>query len=195
MAPKTKEQNKQIREQTKAKIIQVALELFAHKGYGSTSISLIAKQAGISKGLLYNYFDGKEDLLVQIMLTMYENGHKLLEEFLASLSDPKDKLRAIINGSFQNVYSNVEYWKLGASLSFQEDAMAALQDILSEMITANIKIGKKLFTDLGYENAHVESLKFGALMDGVFFHYIRYPFDDYPLEAMKHSILKQYNLL
>lgn len=65
--PKTPEQFEQIRNEKKKIIQNVALELFANQGYAYTSISQIAQKAGISKGLMYNYFESKEDLLNTIL--------------------------------------------------------------------------------------------------------------------------------
>ncbi|MDR1653742.1 MAG: TetR/AcrR family transcriptional regulator, partial [Prevotellaceae bacterium] len=61
--PRTKEQYEKIRNEKRQLIKQTALSLFADKGYDATSISEIAKKAGISKGLMYNYFTSKEELL------------------------------------------------------------------------------------------------------------------------------------
>ena len=69
MSPRTEEQFEEIRESKKNLIQEVALELFATRGYHSTSISMIAKEADISKGLLYNYFESKEELLNSMQLT------------------------------------------------------------------------------------------------------------------------------
>ena len=63
MSPKTSGQFKEIRADKKQLIIDTALNLFANKGYHASSISMIAKEAKISKGLMYNYFDSKEALL------------------------------------------------------------------------------------------------------------------------------------
>jgi len=57
-----------MRQVSEQAIKQAALELFAHHGYHSTSISQIAKEANVSKGLVYNYFDSKEELLRHIVL-------------------------------------------------------------------------------------------------------------------------------
>ena len=65
--PRTEEQLNQIRKDRKQAIMDTALEVFASHGYESTSISMIAKKAGVSKGLMYNYFESKEDLLAHIM--------------------------------------------------------------------------------------------------------------------------------
>ena len=47
--------------------MDVALEHFANEGYFKTTINHIAKHAGISKGLMYNYFESKESLLSEII--------------------------------------------------------------------------------------------------------------------------------
>ena len=67
MSPRTTKQFDDIREEKKALIMDVALYLFANKGYHATTITNIAKHAGISKGLMYIYFESKEDLLSGII--------------------------------------------------------------------------------------------------------------------------------
>ncbi len=67
MSPRTPQQYEEIREEKRALIMNVALEHFAKDGYHNTTISQIARHAGISKGLLYNYFKGKEELLSEII--------------------------------------------------------------------------------------------------------------------------------
>lgn len=67
MCPRTKEQFEEIREEKKTLIMNTALEHFAREGYYNTTINHIAKHAGISKGLLYNYFSSKEELLSEII--------------------------------------------------------------------------------------------------------------------------------
>ena len=56
MSPKTKGQFEQIRDESKAKILGVALNFFDTQGYQNTSISEITKLAGVSKGLVCHYF-------------------------------------------------------------------------------------------------------------------------------------------
>lgn len=67
MSPRTIKQYEKIREGKKTLIMQSALEHFAKNGYHATTISHIAKHAGISKGLMYNYFESKEILLKEII--------------------------------------------------------------------------------------------------------------------------------
>lgn len=51
---------------TKEKIIRVAEQLFAEKGFNGTSIDMIAKTAGVNKGLIYYHFKDKKDIIVSI---------------------------------------------------------------------------------------------------------------------------------
>jgi AcrR family transcriptional regulator len=52
---------------TEAKILTSAKELFIEKGYHDTSMSAIAKEAGLGKGTLYWHFDSKDDLFKKMI--------------------------------------------------------------------------------------------------------------------------------
>ena len=67
MSPRTPRQFEEIREEKRALIMDTALEHFAKEGYHATTINHIAQHAGISKGLMYNYFKSKDDLLKAII--------------------------------------------------------------------------------------------------------------------------------
>jgi len=75
MSPRTSKQYEEIREEKRALIMDTALEHFANEGYYATTINHIARHAGISKGLMYNYFESKEALLKAII-------HKSITEVL-----------------------------------------------------------------------------------------------------------------
>jgi len=58
--------NRSTKEDTKNRIIDSAKKLFAEQGYLKTTVVDISKQAGLSEAALYEYFQGKEDLLLTI---------------------------------------------------------------------------------------------------------------------------------
>ena len=70
MCPKTVTQNKIIREERRSHILKVALNIFGDEGYHASSINRIAKEANISKGLIYTYFESKEDLLKTLIFDL-----------------------------------------------------------------------------------------------------------------------------
>jgi AcrR family transcriptional regulator len=49
---------------TRVRLVRAAMQLFAEKGYGSTSIADILRVARVNSGSLYYFFPGKQDLLI-----------------------------------------------------------------------------------------------------------------------------------
>ena len=132
MAPKTKEQFEQIRQKSMRTIMQAALELFAHNGFHNTSISQIASKAGVSKGLLYNYFDSKKALLDAILAGALHQGQELIDGSLELSDNPASQLERIVRSSFKAVKENLEYWKLLLSLSLQSDVFEEIKIFLTD---------------------------------------------------------------
>ena len=50
--------------ETREKLLKSALELYTEKGYHTTTVDEIAKNAGLSTGVAYRYFKNKKDLLL-----------------------------------------------------------------------------------------------------------------------------------
>ena len=194
MSPKTKKQNETIRQQSIEAIKQAALSLFSRKGYGNTSISAIAKEANVSKGLMYNYFESKQALLMAIIGDAAHVGEDLMGNILNEEVPPKVRLRTLINGTFTWVKDHLQYYKLLASLAFQEEAAEAMGDFVKQKAEAHIQLGEQLFKAMGYENPRIASFEFGALFDGIFITYMSLG-DYYPLEEMRQALLKKYDLI
>ena len=78
-----KERGEKIREATKEKILEAAVALFAKKGLTGTSAKDIAKNAGVSVGLMYHYYKTKEEMfddIVALTLLEVEDFRKTLVE-------------------------------------------------------------------------------------------------------------------
>ena len=63
-------------EERRGQIVRAAVKLFSEDGYYTTTIQQIAKQAGISTGLIYQYFRDKDDILflsLKMVLDTYEH--------------------------------------------------------------------------------------------------------------------------
>jgi len=52
-------------ERLREQIYETALELFRERGYESTSVERITRQAGVAKGTFFNYFASKDHVLAQ----------------------------------------------------------------------------------------------------------------------------------
>ena len=65
--PRSAELNAKMRDGAVAAIKRAALELFSARGFHAASIADIARRARVAKGLIYNYFASKDELLVAII--------------------------------------------------------------------------------------------------------------------------------
>jgi AcrR family transcriptional regulator len=79
-------------EERRGQIVRAAIKLFSEDGYYTTTIQQIAKQAGISTGLIYQYFRDKDDILflsLKMVLDTYE--HEIPTQ-LAGVEHPVERL-------------------------------------------------------------------------------------------------------
>ena len=59
-------------EKTKKKILKVAEDLFAERGFNGTSVDLIAKQTGVNKALIYYHFKDKNDIILSLFSSIID---------------------------------------------------------------------------------------------------------------------------
>lgn len=81
---------------TRERIIESAKKLFADQGYQKTTIVDISRQAGLSEAALYEYFQGKEDLLLTIPDLWVSELLSDLEEQLFGIKGAVAKLRKFL---------------------------------------------------------------------------------------------------
>lgn len=79
----------------KNRIIEAGYKLFAEKGYFSTNTSEIAKQAGVSTGIVYGYFHDKRDILLEVLDAYIDNAFHPVFVAFESLQPPLDLLTLI----------------------------------------------------------------------------------------------------
>ncbi len=78
------------------RILRAAIDVFAQNGFFNAKVSEIAKAAGVADGTIYLYFDGKEDLLVNIFRDHTRTYLQSLERELAHVRRAEDRIRITI---------------------------------------------------------------------------------------------------
>ena len=189
MSPKTKEQFAAIRSRSEERIMDAALELFATKGFTSTSISSIASKANISKGLIYNYFESKNDLLRRIVIRAQDIGKDLFNEVIEDYESPYDELKYLVLNVIEHFKTHTEYWRLLTALSFQQEVMTEIADIIEQNSQWSIEKGAEIFQEMGAEDPMKEALFFGATLDGMMMHYLHLK-DHYPIDMMADKLIQ-----
>ncbi|MDA3778841.1 MAG: TetR/AcrR family transcriptional regulator [Bacteroidales bacterium] len=190
MSPRTEEQLNEIREATRARIMDESIKLFANNGYFPTSISLIAKNAKISKGLMYNYFDSKEDLLKQVIFKGFEEILKPVD-FKPDEVLTKDKLINFIHSMFSLVKDNHNHWKLYFSVLLQPTVYKLVEKKLYEMAMPFFEILGNYFYLQGRKNPEAEARMFVAMLDGITLNYIM-DSENFPMDAVEKKLIDFY---
>jgi len=79
-------------EERRRQIVGAAVKLFSAHGYYTTTIQQVAREAGISTGLVYQYFRDKDDLLLLALMQVLESYEKEIPRALEGVQDPVARL-------------------------------------------------------------------------------------------------------
>ncbi|MFW5886326.1 MAG: TetR/AcrR family transcriptional regulator [Bacteroidota bacterium] len=190
MSPRTPKQFEEIREEKKALIMENALQLFATETYNKTSMSQVAKKSGISKGLIYNYFESKEELLKTILNSTIDEMLKIYDPNQDGVLD-EEELEYFINESFNLLASKRNFWKLYYQVIMQPEAFMLIEERINQLYQPIYTMAINYFKKKGFENPEMEALLFGTLLDGICMDYIMKP-EWFPLEEIKKELIKRY---
>lgn len=190
MSPRNPKQFEEIREKSKEKILYAAFELFSSIGYWSTSISKIAKQAGISKGLMYNYFNSKEHLLKAVIEKILEVIKDVIN-FDEEDKTPEENMTLLITRIFAHVEKNGSMIRMMAKISLQIGQFDFVNEILVKEYKTMINKAENLLSQMNFKNPRQEALILGAAIDGVLLQQQIFG-EEYPLQEIKEAMLTKY---
>ena len=88
-----------IEDARRRQIIETAIETIAEVGFNRASLAEIAKRARISKGAILYYFDGKDDLIRQVVVAIYTAGGMFMWPRLEAATTAREALRAYISAN------------------------------------------------------------------------------------------------
>ena len=169
MSPRNQEQLKEIRDRSRESIKSAALSLFACNGYHATSVEEIAMGANVSKGLVYNYFSGKEQILEAVI---FETMEDVASEYAFIFLDlpPEEKLHRIFDTYFDLIVKDPGFWKLYWSILFNPGTPESIGIRLQEVSKPIFNQLETIFRELGYENPRAECIVLHAILDGLSVH-------------------------
>ena len=75
-------------------ILDAAIRVFARQGFHAARVSDIAREAGVAYGLVYHYFDSKEQMLNELFSERWALLLDAIRQADAELDGPRDKLEA-----------------------------------------------------------------------------------------------------
>lgn len=190
MSPRTDEQNQALRAESRARMLDAAMELFARYGYEQTSVRMIARAAGVAQGLLYSYFASKEQLLQAIF---EQSIHDVRESFALAedAADPRPQLERLIRGAFAIIQRNRRFWQLSYNTRTQVAVITELNQALGQWTGFIHTTLEGYFRSAGAADPAVEAAILFATIDGVAQHYVLQA-ETYPLQMVEDRLVQIY---
>ncbi|HQV58947.1 MAG TPA: TetR/AcrR family transcriptional regulator [Ilumatobacteraceae bacterium] len=152
-------------------ILEVAVQVFARHGFHGASMNDIAEAAGVTKPVLYQHFDSKQDLYLALL---GEVGQRMLSTITGATADAEGGRAKTENGFrayFRWVAQDLDAFLLlfGSRASRDEDSVLTIRKITADAATA---IAPLISADI--EPEHRRTLAHGlvGLAEGVSRHLV-----------------------
>ena len=187
MSPRTEKQFAEIRSSRKYEIMEAAVKIFAEVGYHKASISQITKTANISKGLIYNYFESKEDLMRQVLLQGIEGLKESFTQIEDELDTPEE-LEIFIKGGFRIMQDESDFYKFYFIVMLQPEVYAIIKENYPEFMGELLEGIAYYFQIKGDPHPLEKATVLAALLDGFGMHYLMAP-EMYDLKVYEKVIL------
>lgn len=116
----------------KQRIIETASDLFYRKGYNSTGIDEVIREAGVAKATLYAHYRSKKDLCIDYLRHRNANYYAQLDSFIASYPEGSARILGVFD-FLQAFYNTKEFagcWAVRTASEVPE----AHEDIRSEVV-------------------------------------------------------------
>jgi AcrR family transcriptional regulator len=123
-------------EEKKQRILNGAIKEFAKNSFFKTSMQSIAKRAGISKGSMYQYFEGKKELYVYLFKYALEKKFSYFEH-LIKYSETR---------SFYAIFEEMLY--LGTKFGLDHPDLFELSNSLNELYTSSNKMAIEIVSEI-----------------------------------------------
>jgi TetR/AcrR family transcriptional regulator, fatty acid metabolism regulator protein len=93
-------------------ILDAAITVFAQQGFHSARVSDVAAEAGVAYGLVYHYFDSKEQMLNELFSERWKLLLEASQEMQRSDASPRDKLRGVASFIIESYRHEPELMKV-----------------------------------------------------------------------------------
>lgn len=136
----------------KEKIIKAGFDLICQKGYYNTNTAEIAKAAGVSTGIVYNYFNDKHDILIEGMKKYATNIFFPMFAFDGEIELSQDNLREFISATISTFIKNHKISKIAheeiTAMTHSDEAIAEIYHDSELKLTENFT---EILTKNGFE--------------------------------------------
>lgn len=139
--PRTEEANQVVRDEAREKILEAAKSVFARRGTAAT-MAEVAKEAGVSQGLAYRYFPGKEAILATLVRRSSQEGGGFASRLKTIRGSPGERLFALVSNVLERRRQEPEFYQLVYQVLADEKSPADLRETVrrsGEVIRSEIR--------------------------------------------------------
>jgi AcrR family transcriptional regulator len=108
IAVKSKVDDAALVSKRRSQVLGAAIELFGKRGYHATTVKEIAARAGVSTGLVYQYFGDKEDILFLALQTVLDTYKERIPAATEGIDDPLKRFRAAVHAYCRVIDANID---------------------------------------------------------------------------------------
>lgn len=110
-------------------LLIVARRIFAEKGFQSTTMDDIAREAGFTKPILYQYFESKTDLYRQIVAETAQKLLNQLDQAVSAVESPRSKIEVAFRVYFDLVVSETDAFRILFIHSHEGETASELRNL------------------------------------------------------------------
>jgi len=162
----------------RSQLTKATYKVVGKKGYYDFTIKDIAKEAGLSTGLIHYYFKNKEDLLLNLLREMNRNLMSVLNKSINQLSNPVEKLNSFLTQAFNLVntekdyfYVVIDFWTQVNRNERMKKANVKLfnsyRDECSKILKEGVESGSFIEMDINFISALIISIIQGLIIQYV----------------------------
>ena len=188
MTPRTAAQFEALRADAQERLERAALRVFARDGYAGATVRGVAREAGVAQGLLYNYYEGKQELLAAVFRRSMADVQRSFAAADEVDGTAGERLARLIRASFTVLREHLPFWQLVYGVRQQPDVVAALGPELhawTEGIRATLEAHLRA---VGRPDPAVAARLLFAAIDGVAQHFALDP-AEYPIDAVAERLV------
>lgn len=180
----------------RGQLTRAAYKVVGQKGYYDFTIRDIAREAGLSTGLVHYYFKNKEDLLLNLLKEINANMTIILNRAISKSDDPREKLNIFMTQAFDLVktekdyfYIVIDFWSQVNKNDRMKRANTKLfksyRDEIIKILKEGIDSGVFMKMDLNYTSAVIISIIQGMIIQYVIDNNA-FDYEEYVKKIMKH---------
>ena len=129
---------------TRERILTIASEEFAARGYDGARIEAIVKRCRMSKNLLYHYFEGKEALFIEVMERAYASMRTRQNEVTLTGRDPRGDMHTLVLHMVRHFAEEPEFISLLSTENLHKARHIRKSRVIAEMFNPLIGTLKRL---------------------------------------------------